>query len=1572
MDDERRRKAGRLFTDARIKAGLTQEDVAEAADYSVDSIRRFENGQTVPHHRNLHEIVNAVAVPAQLDPDKLREDIRRALAPPTSSSLSHAAMDEQEAFQRAPALMEAKGQFAHATLLRHATPFQAPPLPPHFIERPRELEQLSALLLTPPSHTLPITAIHGLPAAGKSTLARALAHAPDVRARFPEGVLWATLGTAPNLLSFLTGWAADLAPPTASLVTYTTFHALCGHLRSLLHERAVLLVIDDAWEIDHVRPFLVGGPRCHVLLTTRRAYIAHELGVHHPVELEGMTPEQSLALLSKHLKHPLDDLDRDIALRLANALGYLPLALELAAGRLNHDVSWADLLAAVQHEVAALEQLEDPRRRRLQGELQLEAAFNWSLAALDADAAVQRHFMWLGVLPEDATFAAPMAQTLWNVSQAEATDVLELLWDDALLIRGAPIIAQGRSWEAYQLHDLLHDYARRGLTTRTTRYGLGLTLPAAHAALLDAYARRHMQRWHTLPDDGYIHDHLTWHMEKAERVNALHALLREETDTGTNGWYYCRDSLGQLAGYVADIARAWRLAEVVDLTAHNIDERDNAIAVQCRYALIEASIGNLATNIAPVLLVALVEHKVRTPAYGLAYARRILNERQHARALVGLAPYLSPELMQDALADARTIANTDENAYAEALAGLVRRLAELGREREALTSVQGVTDEYWRAQVLVQLPAHLSTLGLLEAVTVAQDMVSPTQRVRVLAAMARYLPKPLLQETLMTVQAAVDSYGGAEALVEVAHYLPEGERVGVFAEAVASARATANEYERDHTLQRVATRLAALGHDEEALDTVSWISTPSRQEEARAQVVPYIAALGHERKALTIAVKLAPPALRADALMGVAAQLPKGERRAALDAARAAADNIQSPYQRASFLVPLLGQLAEAGDGPGALATASQIRNPMLRSQALTEVAPWLSDGERQAALNAARAAADEVIPSAERARQLARVATRLPEGERQEALDAARAATDEIADLAERVPQMVKVAAELSAADRAASLAAALMVAQSIEIGDRDAREQVLEDAAVELAVLGDSAGALIVAARIERGVRWSRVMVRVAPYLSLVQLHETVTEVLSTSNEQPGSQVRERAMVDLAPLLAARLIPWLAARGDWKQAIEAAQAITDETTKLSALRQLAPVLAALGRGSDALAATREIKDVVNRSWVLRGLVPRLMMFDDGKQVLASIQNIEDEFWQSQVAAELVPHMAALGLTAEALAAAKTIKDAQTRAKTLWALVPCLTTLSDEERRGEAMDAAVAAEEQAQEERQRLQGPTSDTMQERQPLQESMRTFARDYGRDGRDDEEAQTAERKRSAKLRELLAAVRMIPNVLVLNERLASLVPFLTDKEKVDVLPIVLDTVRTFPSEVEEARRSRISLLVGLIPHLAEEQRVAVLTTAYNTAREFRNPAKRVEILAWLLPYLSQEKQAAVVKDAWNAAQTIDDSVEREVALVWLVPSLVAVGDEGEGTDTAVHPNQKYWQTMQTVLLDNGQKDQPSEQLYASWRDDLHDLAARPRQELLAAIRVRITTVIRLGGMAGLRETARAVADVGHWFP
>ncbi|MBV8317575.1 MAG: hypothetical protein JOZ53_21760, partial [Planctomycetaceae bacterium] len=625
---------------------------------------------------------------------------------------------------------------------RRPSIFQAPPLPAHFVPRPEVTGDLKARLLREGSAqpgVLVLSAIQGMGGIGKSTLAAALAYDSEVQFRFPDAVLWATLGQQPDILPLLSGWVQALGDYQFKPLVVETAST---HLRSLLQDKAALIVVDDVWDPAHVAPFQVGGPSCQVLITTREATIARGLGAAH-YDLDIMTPEQALDLLAKRLGRGLAGAERDQALDLADAVGYLPQALELAAAQVADGVRWSELLEDLHAEVARLEVLEitddEVSEEATRKRLSLLGSFHLSVRRLAVSR--RRDFAWLGVLPEDVTLTPAMTATLWETEERSARTTLRSLRDKALLLPGAP---QPDGTPTYRLHDLLHDFARRLLTAPSEPThpddlpGLGVTLRDAHGRLLERYrARTRGGLWHTLPDDGYIHAHLTWHLEQAGAPEGLHGLLSEETAEGRNGWYEARERLGQVAGYLADLARIRRWVD------QPVEGRSPAIGLGCRYALMITSLNSLAGNIPTELLAALVESGIWLPSQALAYAQQVPDGLKRVHTFSRLLPRLSvhdrDQALRQALEAARAILVAERRV--EALAALAPHLTPplLG---PALEAVRAVGDEGSRARALAALAPHLTPplFGpALEAVRAVRDEGS---RARALAALAPHLMPP--------------------------------------------------------------------------------------------------------------------------------------------------------------------------------------------------------------------------------------------------------------------------------------------------------------------------------------------------------------------------------------------------------------------------------------------------------------------------------------------------------------------------------------------------------------------------------------------------------------------------------------------------------------------------------------------------------------------------------------------------------------------------------------------------------------------------------------------------------------
>ncbi|MEH1906954.1 NB-ARC domain-containing protein, partial [Nostoc sp.] len=745
-----------------------------------------------------------------------------------------------------------------------------------------------------------ITAIHGLGSVGKSTLATALAHDAEVQSRFCDGILWATLGQDPNVLSLISGWVQALGDYSFKP---TSVEATSCHLRTLLYDKAVLLVVDDAWDTKHAQAFNIGGVRCQVLVTTREGAIADALGA-STYSLDIMTVPQAMELLTKKLGREIIGKERHSAENLAKGVGYLPLALELAAAQVASGTTWTVLLQDIQQEIARLKSLDRPGSKNITDEaslkrLSLTASLNLSIKQLAQED--KKYFTWLGVLPEDVSITPKMTATLWDIAdERDASDSLKDLQSKALLLLGVPL-ADGTP--TYRLHDLFHDLARNLLTAplqpkhRGDLPGLSISLADAHATFLEKYRQKTPNNlWYTLPNDGYIHQRLVWHLDKAGQVEEIHQLLREESVTGNNRWYEVREKLGETAGYITDISRAWELVEA-NCTESTLPQ---VVGWQCRYALMTASLNSLAANLPVELLVTLVKNNLWTAEQGLAYALQKPYPKEKVNSLTELVNYLPPNLQELAL-------------------------------QKALAAARAIQFEDFSANALIALAQKLPPELLPEALAVAKAIQSEDFRANALRALAQKLPPELLPEALAAARAIQSEYYRANALSALVEKLPE-----VLPEALAAARAIQSEDSHAKALRTLAEKLPP-----ELLPEAVAAVRAIQSEDFSAQLLSAFAlsALAQrlsETFAAARAIQDEYP--RANALSALAEKLPPELLPEALGAARA----IQDEYYRANALSALAQKLPEVL--PEALGAARAIQDEYYRANALSALAQKLPE----------------------------------------------------------------------------------------------------------------------------------------------------------------------------------------------------------------------------------------------------------------------------------------------------------------------------------------------------------------------------------------------------------------------------------------------------------------------------------------------------------------------------------------------------------------------------------------------------------------------------------------------------
>ncbi|MEU9401496.1 BTAD domain-containing putative transcriptional regulator [Streptomyces sp. NPDC048242] len=329
-----------------------------------------------------------------------------------------------------------------------------------------ELSEVLASASEAEGRVMAVSALAGIGGVGKTTLAVHVAH--RARAAFPDGQLYVDLqGAGPRPAepeTVLGSFLRALGTPDRSIPESPEERAAL--YRSVLDGRRVLVLLDNAKDAAQVRPLLPGTAGCAALVTARVRMTG--LAGAHLVDLDVMSPEEALALFTRIVGAERVAAEREAALDVVAACGFLPLAIRIAASRLAARRTWTvSVLAA---------KLADERRRldELQaGDLAVKATFELGYGQLEP--AQARAFRLLG-LADGPDLSLAAATAVLERPQEDTEDVLESLVDTSLLESAAP----GR----YRFHDLVRLYARSCAERDETAPG---ECAAALSRLLDFY-----------------------------------------------------------------------------------------------------------------------------------------------------------------------------------------------------------------------------------------------------------------------------------------------------------------------------------------------------------------------------------------------------------------------------------------------------------------------------------------------------------------------------------------------------------------------------------------------------------------------------------------------------------------------------------------------------------------------------------------------------------------------------------------------------------------------------------------------------------------------------------------------------------------------------------------------------------------------------------------------------------------------------------------------------------------------------------------------------------------------------
>jgi hypothetical protein len=298
------------------------------------------------------------------------------------------------------------------------------------------------LLSREPGTVVPIVVVTGPGGIGKTALAVHIAHL--VADRYPDGQLYVELSDAAaqhvasdELLAQILRAFGVSNVPDAPRERVSLF-------RSVVGDRRVLLVLDDARDEAQVRDLIPGNPGCGVLITARQR-LPYVDGAHHLPTLDRLNRTQATELFRRVVRRSGVDPDTEpeATRQVVDLCAGLPLALSIVAALRARDPgrSTADIADRLTRQSLA---------GFVYGDRSVAHSIGVGFDRLDPDA--RSLFLGLGLLPLP-DFGLWTAAAVLHGTGADPTEVL-------LRLATSHMVEPAGDGTRYRFHDLTRDYAR--------------------------------------------------------------------------------------------------------------------------------------------------------------------------------------------------------------------------------------------------------------------------------------------------------------------------------------------------------------------------------------------------------------------------------------------------------------------------------------------------------------------------------------------------------------------------------------------------------------------------------------------------------------------------------------------------------------------------------------------------------------------------------------------------------------------------------------------------------------------------------------------------------------------------------------------------------------------------------------------------------------------------------------------------------------------------------------------------------------------------------------------------------
>ena len=317
-----------------------------------------------------------------------------------------------------------------------------PPLPPNYVCRQHLLDEMISKLwqstIDPDSYGISLTVI-GAGGFGKTSIVTALCHDSMIKDQFKDGVVFIELGpqaTDPSvklsqLYHLLTGEYLKQGDINHAEQEIKQLSDVCRNL---------LVIIDDVWHVEDAEPIVKAFTKCKIVLTTRMNDIEQYIPTKQVVSVGPMEQSEATSLLTNGVIDisQLSQEDVNLIDELAQDVHLWPLLLSLVRGQLSHYLKRYKLCyhKAIQSVITylhdqgltAFDKNNIERSRKYAVKICIEVTLQLLTKSLSDKTKSLLLFTGIG-----ASIEIDLLHCLWDVSEQEARNAIDVLWAYGLL-----------------------------------------------------------------------------------------------------------------------------------------------------------------------------------------------------------------------------------------------------------------------------------------------------------------------------------------------------------------------------------------------------------------------------------------------------------------------------------------------------------------------------------------------------------------------------------------------------------------------------------------------------------------------------------------------------------------------------------------------------------------------------------------------------------------------------------------------------------------------------------------------------------------------------------------------------------------------------------------------------------------------------------------------------------------------------------------------------------------------------------------------------------------------------------